>query len=305
MHFMTAGDQGYAFLIRENCTQVRALYPDAPILVYDYGLTDAQRTDFEQSFQPLTVIDWRDQLDALPDSWKIMDEAQKRKLALAYNARKTGWKKRLRKTFFKRFPNSGFANRLKDTAIRYENLMVQKIAIIRDASVRAADDTLVYLDADAMVFKPIDDAFSDDADITVTLLNKQSWEHNACFIFNAGVIYFNADTAARNRFIDAWWEGAERNDEWLREQSALVRLVESQTPREAFVPGKNTTLTLDGAPVRVRFEACDDYNFFDMENIEPEDFPDSRVYHFTGRRQQPAMFHDIMAYLRRHRGATP
>ena len=52
-------------------------------------------------------------------------------------------------------------------------------------------------------------------------------------IINAGVIYFGANSTARNAFLDAWWYQALETNEWLREQESLVRLLEKES-REMF-----------------------------------------------------------------------
>lgn len=298
MQFLTAGDEKYFIYMRENCVQVRRHYPQNKIYIYDFGLTAEQISDLETSFQPVEVIDWKDKIDDYKELWASTSEDQKRKLALALNARQTGWRKRLKKAFFKRFPNSGFAEKMKAQALRFENLLVQKIKCMRDASDRAGDERLVFLDADALMFQPIDDAFDDETDVTLTVLSKITWDHNACFVYNSGVIFFGPDARLRNRFIDSWWEETKTNQEWLREQTSLVRLVEKSVARDAVIPGTRAVMTAGGASFRLRFEACDEFNFFDMENREVETFPDARIFHFTGRRQQPDVFRSLVSSLR-------
>ncbi|NQW00102.1 MAG: hypothetical protein HQ483_10425 [Rhodospirillales bacterium] len=288
--------------MRENCAQVRTHYQDAPLIIYDFGLKTDQIAELERRFQPLEVVNWHAKIEDFQGIWESTSEPQKRKLALALNARQVGIRKRLKKALFKRFPSSRFARAMKIKAIRFENLLIQKIRCMRDASDRAADDRLVFLDADALLFQPIDDAFDTTADITLTVMSKISWAYNACFVLNSGVLFFGPDRQLRNRFLDAWWSEAHANDEWLREQSALVRMIERSVPRDDFAPEKRVTVDLDGGPVRLRFVACEEFNFFDMENRESAAFPDSRIYHFTGRRQKPEIFRAILATLRQRFG---
>ena len=66
----------------------------------------------------------------------------------------------------------------------------------------------MFLDAEAMLIKPFDDAFNDQSDITFILVGKPYWDHNACFIINNTVIYFSANVAVQNILLDAWWEEA-------------------------------------------------------------------------------------------------
>lgn len=298
MHFLMAGDEKYFIYMRENCAQVRKHYPKAPLHIYDFGLTADQQRDLEAQFQPIQVIDWRENIEDYKGIWNRTSEEQKRKLALAMNARHTGIKKRLRKAIFKRFPNCSLAQNMKKKAVRFENILIQKIKCMRDASERAPNERLVFLDSDALLFQPIDDAFDDKTDVTLTVLSELSWDHNKCFVFNSGVIFFGPNTQNRNQFLDAWWAESQVNDEWLREQTSLVRLVEKSVAREAFIPGSRVELSMNCGSVQVRLEACDQYNFFDMENRELETFPDARVYHFTGRRQEPDTFRSLLKSLR-------
>ncbi len=66
----------------------------------------------------------------------------------------------------------------------------------------------MFLDAEAMLIKPFDDAFNDQSDITFTLVGKPYWDHNACFIINSTVIYLSANVAVQKILLDAWWEEA-------------------------------------------------------------------------------------------------
>ncbi|MBT4464023.1 MAG: hypothetical protein HOC60_05010 [Rhodospirillaceae bacterium] len=299
MNFLAAGDANYFFLLKQNCIQVRALYPDARILIYDFGLTGSQVAELERSFQPLEVIDWKSRIEDIGDFSAHASTEQRHKLALAFNERKRGFKKRFRKFILKRFPGSAASKAAENRALRFENLLAQKIRCMRDASGRIGAEPLVFLDSDAMLFKPIDDVFTDDADVSLTLIDNISWQQNFCFVLNSGVIYFGANVPARDALLDAWWGETLVNQEWLREQTALVRLLERAGGQEMFKNYHTESLNLGGVDVRVRMLPCAEYNFYDMENVEPEDFPDARIYHFTGRRQQPAMFASIMDYLRR------
>lgn len=298
MHFLMAGDEKYFIFMRENCVQVRTHYPNNPIYIYDFGLSKLQIEQLAAEFQPIEIINWHDNIENYQDIWESTSEEQRRKLALALNARQTGLRKRLRKALFKRFPNGRLAQSMKRRAVRFENLLLQKIKCMRDASDRAANERLVFLDADALLFQPIDDAFDDKSDITLTVLSELSWEHNKCFVFNSGVIYFGPNPQTRNRFLDAWWAESQVNAEWLREQTSLVRLIEKSVSRDAIVVGTQVEMVTDSGPVQIRLEACDEFNFFDMENREIEGFPDARVYHFTGRRQEPEMFWSLLSSLR-------
>ncbi len=297
MNFLMAGDSGYFFLMKENCRHLRSVYPDAGILVYDFGLDGDQVSFLTSTYGNLRVIDWRRELDSVSLIRDAATPEHLRNITLAYNARKTGLRKRLRKALLKRFPGSAMARRLEAQAVRFENLLVQKIRCMRHASDLCGAEPVVFLDSDAILFKPVDDVFAHVFDVTLTLIDEnRTWEHNRCFVINSGVIFFNRDVAARNAFLDAWWAETLANTEWLREQSALVRFLARQS-RTLFQPYRSEEIRLDGRPVTVRIVPCREYNFFDMEQTAPENFPDARIYHFTGRRQEKDTFYQLLAYL--------
>jgi hypothetical protein len=125
---------------------------------------------------------------------------------------------------------------------------INRCIVSGQSSERTGDDRTVFLDAEAMLFKPFNDAFNDQSDITFTLVGKPSWDHNACFIINSAVICFSANVAVQNTLLDAWWEEAKQNDKWLREQSALVRMLERTVPRSEFTPINHVRPNLTNTP---------------------------------------------------------
>lgn len=296
MNVMLAGDRGYFRLLKANCKQIRKIYPHARIIIYDYGLTASQQAEFKQQAQA-EIIDWRAQLNDISLFQQRTSPEQIHALALAFNARNTGIIKRLRKAVLKRFPHSAFSKQYQIKALRFEHLLLQKIKCMQDAAERFIGEPFVFLDADALPFEPFDEIFESDADITVTLLTENlSWKFNRCVVLNSGVIFFGPRDDTRREFLQGWWNRALVTDEWLREQTALVRFIADHAPK-AFVANTTSTINLETGPIRLRMVPCDRYNFFAMENIALEDFPMAKIYHFTGRRQEPALFNKIMAFL--------
>ena len=116
-------------------------------------------------------------------------------------------------------------------------------------------------------------------------------------IINAGVIFFGANSTARNAFLDAWWHQALKTNEWLREQASLERLLEKES-HKMFRVNSSALLKFNNVEVKVRFLSCDQYNFLAMENSNPETFPDARIFHFTSTRQEKKLFWEILTYLR-------
>jgi hypothetical protein len=302
VNFMVAGDRNYFYLLRENCAHVKARYPDARILVFDFGLTATQRAALTGGWTNVVVIDWTAAVDDLGAIRETTPPDQRAKLALAVNARKTGLAKRVRKFMLKRFPSSATARRAETRALWFENLLIQKIRCMRHASGLCAGEPLVFLDADAILFEPIDEVFAAGADVTVTLLDdKHNWERDQCSVLNSGVIFFGPDTGARDAFLDAWWAETKATREWLREQTALVRLLHRQAP-ELFAPYRSQDVALAGRRVAVRMVPCSVYNFCDMGGREAADFPDAKIYHFADRRQEKRRFFPLLAALKARAG---
>ena len=75
-------------------------------------------------------------------------------------------------------------------------------------------------------------------------------------IINSGVIFFGANSTARNAFLDAWWHEALETNEWLREQASLVRLLGKES-REMFRINSSALLKFNSVEVKVRFLSCD------------------------------------------------
>ncbi len=272
MNVMLAGDQRYFHLLKANCGQIRKIYPHARIIVYDFGLKAGQQAELKQQAEA-EIIDWRAQLNDISLVQQRISPEQIHALALGFNARYTGIVKRLRKAVLKRFPHSAFSKQYQIKALRFENLMLQKIKCMQDAAERFIGEPFVFLDADALPFEPFDEIFESDADITVTLIGgKLSWEFNRCIVLNSGVIFFGSRDDARREFLQGWWNRALVTDEWLREQTALVRFIASHAP-DAFVENTASAIDLETGPIRLRMVPCDRYIFSPWKTSLSKIFP--------------------------------
>ncbi|HIN22625.1 MAG TPA: hypothetical protein EYM71_12495 [Rhodospirillales bacterium] len=298
INFMVAGDDKYFYLLRENCAHVKARYPEARVIVFDFGLTPGQVASLGAEWPNVEVVDWTAQVDDLSQVRETTPPEQRRKLAIAVNARRTGLAKKIRKFMLKRFPGSATSRRAEDRALWFENLLIQKIQCMKHASTLCAGEPLVFLDADAILFEPIDEVFAEGADVTVTLLDdKHNWDRDQCSVLNSGVIFFGPKTEAREAFLDAWWAETLATREWLREQTALVRFIHRQAPT-LFTPNRSETVALNGIDVNVRMVPCSVYNFNDMGGREPETFPHAKIYHFADRRQEKRRFFPLLSTLK-------
>ena len=87
---MVAGDDKYFYLLRENCAHVKARYPEARVIVFDFGLTPGQVASLGAEWPNVEVVDWTAQVDDLSQVRETTPPEQRRKLAIAVNARRTG-----------------------------------------------------------------------------------------------------------------------------------------------------------------------------------------------------------------------
>ncbi|HEY4056161.1 MAG TPA: putative nucleotide-diphospho-sugar transferase [Kofleriaceae bacterium] len=145
------------------------------------------------------------------------------------------------------------------------------------ACMAESDDFTVYLDGDAVLWKPIDDVVG-DYDIAVTVRHPRELKLMDKFIkqnpeamglINAGVIFFQPSDRVK-RFLATW---KERSMEGGSDQLALNQLLGPDSPAAV-----NTTQEKLG--LRVKYLPTDTYNFyyFDYGN---RPLPDTvRVMHF-------------------------
>ena len=190
LNFMMVGDTNYFHLMREGVFQISQIYPNARILIFDYGLLQNYINILSKLSHRIEVIGWRPNIDDVSLVENDINENQKHDLALAFNARRTGFIKRFRKFILKRFPKSSFSKKIELKALRFENLLLQKIKCMQHASRLCGAERLVYLDADSILFETIEDVFEAGADVNVTLIDDlPAWENMSNIIINAGVIF--------------------------------------------------------------------------------------------------------------------
>ena len=96
---MVAGDTSYFHLMRECVFQISQIYPNARILIFDYGLLQNDINILSELSRRIEVIDWRPNIDDLSLVENDINENQKHDLALAFNARRTGFKKNFESLF--------------------------------------------------------------------------------------------------------------------------------------------------------------------------------------------------------------
>lgn len=296
--FVIMGNSAYYFLLEKNIDFIRRTYPTARILCYDWG-DNRGRAAFACDDPNVTVVDWGPRIADISRIRAETPFAQQQMLALRYNARfKRTLARRLTKAVLKRLPRSPLAAPAIAAGLRFENMLMQKVPCMRDALTRTGDEGLVFLDADAFLLRPLDDLFArDDFDVAVTLIDTPNWERDQCAVINSGVIFFRRP-AAGLALVEAWSKAMETCNEWLREQTALTRMIHAAAP-EAFKVGRLTAVSLaGGASVRLLAMACAEFNNCDMSR-RPD--TSTRVWHVANTAHNPQVFAQVMGLLREER----
>lgn len=263
--YVLMGNAGYYGLLAANIACIRKVAPTADVLIYDWG--DAKgRAAFSHSAPGLQIVDWTKRISDVTALENSTTPHQRVKLALAFNARfARTFRQRLRKAILKRCPGSRLARPLIRAGLTFENMLIQKVPCMLDASRRVGARPMIFLDADAFLVKSLNQAYvGRDFDVAVTMNDRLNWAENQCSVINSGVILFGRRPAEREALLVEWLEAIANCHEWLREQTALTRLLNARAP-SLFSPGASTEVKLNGQVVRLLALACAEYNNTDRK----------------------------------------
>ncbi len=135
--------------------------------------------------------------------------------------------------------------------------------IIRDALSRISDnDFVVWLDADALIFQPIDEIIA-DYDIGVTLRAQKLVEHS--LPINAGIVFVRKSPMAA-KFVNEW---AELSDAHVSDQPPLNKLANVGNA------DRHQVVNRDGVLVKVW--PCEVYNNF---YFAKKNHPQAKILHY-------------------------
>jgi hypothetical protein len=302
--FVLMGNHKYYHLLRVSIDCIRAVYPASPILVYDWGDED-YRPKFAAlpTEANLTIVDWGDAIRDTAELEQQIDFGRQVDLAIRHNARfERSWRQRLRKKILKTLPGSILARPLLRAGLIFENMIAQKIPCMADASRRIGGGRrMIFLDADAFILKPVDDLMSrDDFDVAVTLMGNPCFDVNNCSVINSGVIFFGANCDRRDAFLGQWLAACARNNEWLREQTSMVRMLEAGD-KAVFTEYTLVKLPMAGQDVSVLSLPQRVYNNTDHQCLSSGTIP--RVVHFANTAQNDKYLEELKKQLREVVGA--
>ncbi|MBI2236767.1 MAG: hypothetical protein HYU60_07460 [Magnetospirillum sp.] len=296
--FVLMGNHKYYHLLSVNIGCIRAVYPDAPILVYDWG-DERYRPKFgaEAAASDVTVIDWGTAIRDTAELESQIDFGRQVDLAIRHNARfQRSWRQRLRKKILKTLPGSALARPLIRAGLVFENMIAQKIPCMADASKRIGGRRMIFLDADAFILKDVDDVMSrDDFDVAVTLMGNPCFDFNNCSVINSGVIFFGDRCGRRDAFLGEWLAACAGCNEWLREQTSMVRLLEAGD-KAVFTEYTLVDVPMAGQHVSVLSLPQRVYNNSDHQCLSSGTIP--RVVHFANTAQNDKYLEELKKQLR-------
>ena len=311
--FVYFGTRDYHFLIRKNIELLRRLYPNADVLVYDWG--DENGRPSHSTFQSgVEVVSWSERI---ADTMELLDPLGAdglNELAKAFNSReRASLKRRFNKFFLKRYPNSGPARGVLERAMRYENLLLHKCYALGDCARRIGARPFFFLDADAYLVEDLDVVYEGEPDVIMPSLEleKQLWEPNRCHALSDGIMGFGTDVEARRVFLDAWYKTLATNTEKLRVIASLSRMVEERvrgTKDNVLDDWRIGTVDFEGTPVKIRTIPNHIYNSVLNHEYDGGDLNSVKVLHLSGVAQNQELFERFIAIVEdtlEQRGARP
>ncbi len=298
--FILMGNRSYFHMLEVNLAHISKHYPDAPVMFYDWGLKPGQQRRLKDRFPTLEIIEWSDQISRQGNLFNVGEPERIRRGAFSYVARLPYPKRKLGKWCLKRLPQSRIARRIEAGAVRFQSILLHKILCIQHCAARAGDTPLAFLDADAILIRPIDEMLDADYDVALTVVRPKEFNLGVdqCFAINSGVIFFGASSEARRLFIEAWWEAATRSQEWMAGQTAITRILQ-RAGSDVFRPDHSFALSLEGTRIRVKLLPTDRYNFYYLEEISESSLDDVRIVHFKARYSNRQTFGPLLKIVER------
>ena len=273
--FVVMANCKYYKMLGINIKHISKVYPNSSILVYDWGDENyCSKFVLPDGAGNATIIDWTNQIREIEHLECQMDREQQIESAIKFNGRfNRTFRQRMNKKFLKMLPNSAYSKRLIKRGIMFENMMMQKIPCMIDASLRIGDGRMVFLDADAFILKNIDEVIMrDDFDVAITVVESQCFEQNKCAAINTGVIFFGPNQLARMAFLRNWLDASRVCQEWLREQTSMVRMLQGLNPA-VFVRDTFNHINVDSVRIGILSLGQEKYNNCNHESMLGRDVP--------------------------------
>ena len=313
--FIMTVSAAYLRMAIVNLERLAKLYPNSRILIYDYGLTEQQKENIGDQYPNAEIVPWEVHFYDTPNrTWRLPPEEALRRVR-DYVTRFPRWRKKSAKFILKKFPGSKWARRFFEQYDEWENFVMQKVACIKDASKKCGPEPMVFLDADAIIFRRLDVLENIKFDIGLTVMHpdSQNFSPDKCNGINTGVIVFGANEAARVAFLENWWAKCLSSAHRFAEQPGLVCLLEEtaaglfRTADGKTIIPENVSETAIAGDVKINIQTlpCGRYNHILKEEVSKLDISSVDIVHFVHNRQQAKIFDNAVAELsRRYDGRT-
>ena len=313
--FVCMSDAGFVRWLELCMAAIVRTHPGARILVFDLSAASsdavrelvgqtpgAEHVDWDESRWPSPAwIDTSDFAFYWPDyGWRDEVKYWSRRLRARVTGRvKAGWMT----------DKASFVAQIRRATRR----VAQKPYILRRALELAKKD-LAFIDADAMVLKPLGEVFRHSFDLGVTVEQPEDvyigpepatmpWRPVLPVrLLNTGVVFIR-DTAGAQALLDDWIEAMARVHHATAEQLALAHMLLAEIPD--LVCAEHTVRPFPAPPAHKRGDVLvlpmREYNFVHVP-LDAQRMPDVHVAHFAGSRKRRR--EDVEALIRRTAGAS-
>jgi len=312
--FLIVLDQAYAKFLSLGLTTLAHFHPGAKVFLYD--LTPAPSVEIQgmsKLYKNIDYIHWP-QSKWLENTWvdslgfsdfhydyTIRDRIKRLSRMMRYKLlgiRKEGW---------------GELDKTEEVRKKkhFMNLCSQRTVICKDCLERTGNN-VVFIDADAIVWRSVDAVFEKDFDVALTMrrLNDMIIDYVPEIhsdrpvpfkVINAGVIYFKNNERS-GKFVNLWVEEILKARDFALDQTALAQLV-LDADKHAFEGyERDISIGSGSGPISIKLLPCEPYNNFYMRN----DFTfetmerDTYIAHFKGYLHRDEYFSSLKRVVEKH-----
>lgn len=249
--FITIADSKFIRPLKYSVRQVKNIYPESKMHIYDWGITDEHKEILKKENGNIEFIKWKFN----PIDIKIT----------------------FRKKIISKISKILKSNLILDHEYR-EDAFVNKVLCIKDFADKNKGK-FIFLDADAIIINNIDEIIKDDSfDIGLTIRKKDelSLKYNNCRVLNLGVMFFMS--SQNSEFCDMWLKEVNKSKEDIRDQSPLTRMIYKS--KKDF---KKENFKINN--IKVKIFPCEIYNYNWIEEFDlKEDREIVKILHFKSNR---------------------